>query len=423
MRALCHHYGVELQHVSPNAIIVAAVIAMVCEGYLGVLPHWDLWLHLYRGELFCTPGGATGVRKPVRAGCLNLVQKTGQAEVPQEYIPIGLTSNYAKWDSQWFYLRNDDDLFPAYAGRLISECQDSWNYGMVKNLQSRLHPLLDALKDLREVGLTAALVLSAVHHRRVLPLMSQSQRMDEMGPGVSSWDLEACWMSNEAPLDEEVAARVRAAVASGFQPEQVNSFPMKTEEGYHDLVSPLRHRLLAFVVDCVVLLLNLSGTLFHQWTINAQSSRPPVKEDDVDREKRCASAEKQKSVKDAEKKEKEKNLERQALEKRRAKSRCGGSLRRTPLMRTMRTMIKMTAKIPAGMAAHLDQILQDFPQTDVATSHAGASKGPQVEPRDGCHKEASPRRPRADTPPAPAGGNPFQCSARTTGSKPLRQGR
>ena len=199
MRALCHHYGVELQHVSPNAIIVAAVIAMVCEGYLGVLPHWDLWLHLYRGELFCAPGGATGVRKPVRVGCLNLVQKTGQAEVPQEYIPIGLTSNYAKWDSQWFYLRNDDDLFPAYAGRLISECQDSWNYGMVKNLQSRLHPLLDALKDLREVGLTAALVLSAVHHRRVLPLMSQSQRMDEMGPGVSSWDLEACWMSNEAP--------------------------------------------------------------------------------------------------------------------------------------------------------------------------------------------------------------------------------
>jgi len=35
--------------------------------------------------------------------------------------------------------------------------------------------------------------------------MSQPLRMDEMGPGVSSWDLEACRMSNEAPADDEVA--------------------------------------------------------------------------------------------------------------------------------------------------------------------------------------------------------------------------
>ena len=62
MRALCHHYGVELQHFSPNAITVAAVFAVVCEGYLGMMPHWDLWLHLYRVELFNAPAGAAGVR-------------------------------------------------------------------------------------------------------------------------------------------------------------------------------------------------------------------------------------------------------------------------------------------------------------------------------------------------------------------------
>jgi len=39
MRALCHHYGVELQHFSPNAVIAAAVFATVCEGYLGMMPH------------------------------------------------------------------------------------------------------------------------------------------------------------------------------------------------------------------------------------------------------------------------------------------------------------------------------------------------------------------------------------------------
>jgi hypothetical protein len=40
--------------------------------------------------------------------------------------------------------------------------------------------------------------------------------MDEMGLSISSRDLEACRMSNEAPTDEEVAARVRAAVAGDF---------------------------------------------------------------------------------------------------------------------------------------------------------------------------------------------------------------
>jgi len=131
MRALCHHYGMELQHFSPNAVTVAAVFAAVCEGYLGMLPHWDLWLHLYRGELFNASGGSAGVRKPVWAGCLNLVLKTGKSERPREYIPVGLTSNHARWDSQWFYLQNDDDLFPAYTGRLISERPDHWKHGVV----------------------------------------------------------------------------------------------------------------------------------------------------------------------------------------------------------------------------------------------------------------------------------------------------
>jgi hypothetical protein len=61
--------------------------------------------------------------------------------------------------------------------------------------------------------------------------------MDEMGPSVLSWDLEACQMSNVAPSDEEVAARVSAAVAGGFKPVLVNSLLVRPEEGYPNLVS------------------------------------------------------------------------------------------------------------------------------------------------------------------------------------------
>jgi hypothetical protein len=236
MRALCHHYGVELQLFSPNAINVAAVFAAVCEGYLGMMPHWELWLHLYRGELFNAPARVAGVRKPVRAGCPNLVLKTGKTERPREYILVGLSSNHAGWDSQWFYLRNDDGLFAACTGCLITERPENWTYGVVQVHQSRLDPLLDTLQKLRLEGLSAALVLSAVHHRRVLPLMSWPVRMDEMGPGASSWDLEACPMSKEAPADDEVAAWVRAAVAGDFQPKHINGFPMRPDAGSIDLV-------------------------------------------------------------------------------------------------------------------------------------------------------------------------------------------
>ena len=52
MRALCDYFGVELHNFSPNSISQAAVFVTVCEGYLGIEAHWDLWIHLFRGELF-----------------------------------------------------------------------------------------------------------------------------------------------------------------------------------------------------------------------------------------------------------------------------------------------------------------------------------------------------------------------------------
>jgi len=60
--------------------------------------------------------------------------------------------------------------------------------------------------------------------------------MDEMGPGVSSQDLEACRMSNVALADDEIAARVRAAIDGDFKPKHVNGFPMRPDEGSVDLV-------------------------------------------------------------------------------------------------------------------------------------------------------------------------------------------
>ena len=52
MRALLHYYGVELHNL--NSIAQAAIFVAVCEGFLGIEVHWDLWTHLFSAELFAS---------------------------------------------------------------------------------------------------------------------------------------------------------------------------------------------------------------------------------------------------------------------------------------------------------------------------------------------------------------------------------
>jgi hypothetical protein len=61
MRVLLHYYGVELHHLTPNSVSQVAIFATVCEGYLGMEPHWKLWLHLFKAKHFAKKVGERGV--------------------------------------------------------------------------------------------------------------------------------------------------------------------------------------------------------------------------------------------------------------------------------------------------------------------------------------------------------------------------
>ena len=68
MRAILYNYEVELHNLSPNSISQAANFVALCEGYLGIAPHWDLWTHFFSAELFASPTGERRVRVAVWAG-------------------------------------------------------------------------------------------------------------------------------------------------------------------------------------------------------------------------------------------------------------------------------------------------------------------------------------------------------------------
>jgi hypothetical protein len=51
--------------------------------------------------------------------------------------------------------------------------EDKWTYGVIEEEKSKLQPLLDALRRLRQRGLMVGMVAAAFHRRRVLPLMQR----------------------------------------------------------------------------------------------------------------------------------------------------------------------------------------------------------------------------------------------------------
>jgi hypothetical protein len=51
--------------------------------------------------------------------------------------------------------------------------EDNWTYDVIEEEKPKLQPLLDALRRLRQHGLTTGMVADAFHHRRVMPLMQR----------------------------------------------------------------------------------------------------------------------------------------------------------------------------------------------------------------------------------------------------------
>jgi hypothetical protein len=178
MRALCYHYGVELHNFAPNAISQAATFVGVCEGFLGIPVNWDLWVHLFRAELYTLPTTETRTRRAVRADGMSLAVRSQHKD---DYIPSTMTTNNADWERGWFYLRNTEPDLPPYTGKVLRERPPSWYHGVSPpQHQARLDSLVATLKELAGRGLTAEVVLAHLHHRRVVPLMERPLRIYEM---------------------------------------------------------------------------------------------------------------------------------------------------------------------------------------------------------------------------------------------------
>jgi hypothetical protein len=225
----------------------------------------------------------------VRAGGCILQLRQARA---QQYIPAILASSNKGWQRRWFYLRNDDGRLSSFSQRVVTAVGGNWRYGAPRERQKNLQPLLKALEELREGGLTVVGVVAAIHRRRVLPLMERRLPLWEMTPGV---DLEGLQMSSD-PLPADDLHRRVADTVGKLDAGAFSQLSMRLDHGCVSLVSVRSFFLL--VLDCPWfsqprLFVRLQEVGFHK------PSLPPVPEDAVDRAARRVAAEKRKK-KDAE---------------------------------------------------------------------------------------------------------------------------
>jgi hypothetical protein len=192
---------------------------------------------------------------------------------------------------------------------VVTAAADNWRYWTPHERQKNFQPLLKALEELRERGLTAAGVVAAIHRRRVLPLTERRLPLWEMMPRV---DLEGLLMSSD-PLPADDLHRRVAGTVGKLDADALSQLSMRPDRGCVSLVSVRSFFLL--VSDCPWfsqsrLFVCLQEVGFHK------PSLPPVPEDAVDRAARRVAAEKRKEKKDAKKaRARERMRARDALER------------------------------------------------------------------------------------------------------------
>ena len=122
LRGLLNECGLELRHLNSTGVLHIAGFVTVCEAFLGVEPHVDLFRRLFSRQallegkpLMITPVGGFALQKKPRA--------LGSYPV---YTPCD--SNRG-WHREWSYSRNPTEApFPPFTGRR-PERQESWSWG------------------------------------------------------------------------------------------------------------------------------------------------------------------------------------------------------------------------------------------------------------------------------------------------------
>lgn len=237
LRSLLEYYGLELNHLTPAGILQIAAFVTLCEAYLGIEPHFDLWRYF-----FTIRGSEKKELAVVGGAVIRLRTKTDM----DSYLPSQAADSMKGWRKHWFLMRNDDSALPVFTGRRPIP-KHTWPYGPPAKDQGRLAPVRTEVQKLRAAGLTVEHLLQTFFSRRVQPLRARHHLMSEY-PGPADPDRPSV-----EELDEgEVVARIRLALFRTSDPD-IGPGPEPLRLGVaNNTVSHSRFRVFAFSFASIV---------------------------------------------------------------------------------------------------------------------------------------------------------------------------
>ena len=95
--------GIQVHHLTPNSILHILIFVHLCEAFLGIEPHFDLFQYFF--HLKPHPNDSE----------IDVVGGAGlqfcQGKKPK-YIPYELSDKVIDWKEMWFYVRNESSSLP-----------------------------------------------------------------------------------------------------------------------------------------------------------------------------------------------------------------------------------------------------------------------------------------------------------------------
>jgi hypothetical protein len=164
-RGLLDFYHLNLTHLNPNSILQISIFVHLCEAFLGILPHFGLWKHLYH----CRPGMAGGQHQLV--GGASLEMRRGRKT---DYLDIPLKDSIKGWRLEWFIVENHRNSLPPRSGRQPDVRTPSWTESPTDQDVAEAGVLLAEVGLLKERGLTAEAVVADFFFKNVQPLKDRA---------------------------------------------------------------------------------------------------------------------------------------------------------------------------------------------------------------------------------------------------------
>ena len=153
MRDLLEFWVISLCNLHPNTILHISIFIHFYEAYLRVLPHFNLFRHLFWLK---KKGG--GGSKVVDGVYLQL--RNGMAG---EYLTMPLNTSLKGWNARWFYMKQSHPTIRCDTDH-IPESQKSWSERPISADKDQVRELLNLIKGVKTNG---GLVAASFIVRRV----------------------------------------------------------------------------------------------------------------------------------------------------------------------------------------------------------------------------------------------------------------